>query len=82
MHDGSIPDQDAHPAARAHVATIATALRELAPSIPHDEAYLSAAFHGAVSTLAAEDPAYAWTWAGRGPDADGGDGGPAVFSNS
>ncbi|MBL0746043.1 homogentisate 1,2-dioxygenase [Nocardioides baculatus] len=32
--------------------------------------------------LAAEDPAYAWTWAGRGPDASGGDGGPAVFSNS
>ncbi len=32
--------------------------------------------------LAVEDPAYAWTWAGRGPDADGGDGGPAVFSNS
>ena len=32
--------------------------------------------------LAAEDPAYAWTWAGRGPDADGDDGGPAVFSNS
>jgi homogentisate 1,2-dioxygenase len=33
---------------------------------------------------AVEDPAYAWTWAGRGPDAaDGdGDGGPAVFSNS
>jgi homogentisate 1,2-dioxygenase len=30
--------------------------------------------------LAVEDPAYAWTWAGRGPDA--GDGGPAVFSNS
>ena len=30
--------------------------------------------------LAVEDPAYAWTWAGRGPD--GGDGGPAVFSNS
>ncbi|MBD8870769.1 homogentisate 1,2-dioxygenase [Nocardioides donggukensis] len=31
--------------------------------------------------LAAEDPAYAWTWAGRstGPDADGG---PAVYSNS
>jgi len=29
--------------------------------------------------LAVEDPAYAWTWAGRGPDADGG---PAVFSNS
>ena len=29
--------------------------------------------------LAVEDPAYAWTWAGRGPD-DGG--GPAVFSNS
>jgi homogentisate 1,2-dioxygenase len=30
--------------------------------------------------LAVEDPAYAWTWAGRGPD-DGGDN-PAVFSNS
>ncbi|MGY2874106.1 homogentisate 1,2-dioxygenase [Marmoricola sp. URHA0025 HA25] len=29
--------------------------------------------------LAVEDPAYAWTWAGRGPEADGG---PAVFSNS
>jgi homogentisate 1,2-dioxygenase len=28
--------------------------------------------------LAVEDPAYAWTWAGRGPD----DGGPAVYSNS
>lgn len=32
--------------------------------------------------LAVEDPAYAWTWAGRGPDASGDDGGPAVFSNS
>ncbi|QZY30730.1 homogentisate 1,2-dioxygenase [Nocardioides coralli] len=32
--------------------------------------------------VAAEDPAYAWTWAGRGPDADGEDGGPAVYSNS
>jgi homogentisate 1,2-dioxygenase len=36
--------------------------------------------------LAVEDPAYAWTWAGRGPSASGpepdGDGGPAVFSNS
>ena len=32
--------------------------------------------------LAVEDPAYAWTWAGRGPDAGNGDGGPAVFSNS
>jgi len=31
--------------------------------------------------IAAEDPAYAWTWAGRGGD-DGSDGGPAVFSNS
>jgi homogentisate 1,2-dioxygenase len=45
---------------------------------------------------ASEDPAYAWTWAGRGPDvtADsavragrgpdsaGDDGGPAVYSNS
>lgn len=32
--------------------------------------------------LAVEDPAYAWTWAGRGPDSSGEDGGPAVFSNS
>ena len=32
--------------------------------------------------LAVEDPAYAWTWAGRGPDTSGEDGGPAVFSNS
>ena len=34
--------------------------------------------------LAAEDPAYPWTWAGRrlGEGGDGGDGGPAVFSNS
>ena len=39
--------------------------------------------------VAAEDPAYAWTWAGRGPDSGpgaprdrGSDGGPAVFSNS
>jgi homogentisate 1,2-dioxygenase len=32
--------------------------------------------------LAAEDPAYAWTWAGRGPDSADGDGGPAVYSNS
>lgn len=32
--------------------------------------------------LAVEDPAYAWTWAGRGPGAPGEDGGPAVFSNS
>jgi homogentisate 1,2-dioxygenase len=29
--------------------------------------------------LAVEDPAYAWTWAGRGPEPDGG---PAVYSNS
>jgi homogentisate 1,2-dioxygenase len=32
--------------------------------------------------LAAEDPAYAWTWAGRGPDSADDDGGPAVYSNS
>lgn len=36
--------------------------------------------------LAVEDPAYAWTWAGRGPSPAGGaagdDGGPAVYSNS
>ncbi|WP_322921041.1 homogentisate 1,2-dioxygenase [Nocardioides renjunii] len=31
---------------------------------------------------AVEDPAYAWTWAGRGPDSAGDDGGPAVYSNS
>jgi homogentisate 1,2-dioxygenase len=31
---------------------------------------------------AAEDPAYAWTWAGRGPDAPGDDGGSAIYSNS
>jgi homogentisate 1,2-dioxygenase len=30
------------------------------------------------AALATEDPAYAWTWAGRGPEA----GGDAVFSNS
>ena len=33
--------------------------------------------------VAAEDPAYAWTWAGRGPETGGdGDGGPAFYSNS
>jgi homogentisate 1,2-dioxygenase len=33
--------------------------------------------------LACEDPAYAWTWAGRGGPDNGDDGGdPAVFSNS
>jgi homogentisate 1,2-dioxygenase len=34
--------------------------------------------------LAAEDPAYAWSWAGRhtGEEATGEDGGPAVYSNS
>jgi homogentisate 1,2-dioxygenase len=34
--------------------------------------------------LAVEDPAYAWTWAGRhtGGSAAGEDGGPAVYSNS
>ena len=36
--------------------------------------------------LEVEDLSYAWTWAGRGPEAGGGDGGgdggPAVFSNS
>jgi homogentisate 1,2-dioxygenase len=34
---------------------------------------------------AVEDPAYAWTWAGRGPSPSSGagdDGGPAVYSNS
>jgi homogentisate 1,2-dioxygenase len=37
--------------------------------------------------LASEDPAYAWTWAGRGPDTtdvddEAGAGGSAVYSNS
>jgi homogentisate 1,2-dioxygenase len=33
--------------------------------------------------LAVEDLAYAWTWAGRGPDGQSpGDGGPALYSNS
>jgi homogentisate 1,2-dioxygenase len=33
--------------------------------------------------LAVEDPAYAWTWSGRGPQTTAGDGDdPAVFSNS
>ena len=31
---------------------------------------------------AVEDPAYAWTWAGRGPGHPGEDCGPAVYSNS
>ena len=50
----------------------------------HDR-HLPARSTSARRGLAAEDPAYAWTWAGRGPDADRrdtGDGGPAVFSNS
>jgi len=32
--------------------------------------------------LAAEDPAYAWTWAGRGPEGPSDGDNPAVFSNS
>ncbi len=32
--------------------------------------------------LAAEDPGYAWTWAGGPRASDGSDGGPAVYSNS
>jgi len=32
--------------------------------------------------LAAEDPAYAWTWAGRGPSGPADGDNPAVFSNS
>ena len=34
--------------------------------------------------VASEDPAYAWSWAGRhtGEASSGGDGGPAVYSNS
>jgi homogentisate 1,2-dioxygenase len=40
-------------------------------------------FYVGAAAPPAEDPAYAWTWAGRGPAAAGDDdGGPAVFSNS
>jgi homogentisate 1,2-dioxygenase len=35
------------------------------------------------AALAVEDPAYAWTWAGRGPEGQSpDDGGPALYSNS
>ncbi|WP_207455115.1 DUF6421 family protein [Herbiconiux sp. SYSU D00978] len=43
IKDGSIPDAAAHGAAREHVATVSRTLRELAPLLPHDAAYLEAA---------------------------------------
>lgn len=43
VHDGSIPDADAHARARDLVARISAGIRELAPAFPHDAAYLDAA---------------------------------------
>ena len=40
--DGSVPDPADHAAARTLAATIAAAIRTLAPLFPHDEAYLAA----------------------------------------
>ncbi|MBX0299168.1 hypothetical protein K2F54_04165 [Cryobacterium sp. 1639] len=40
--DGSIPEPGAHTDARASVAEITSAVRELAPHFPHDAAYLDA----------------------------------------
>lgn len=40
--DGSIPDETAHPAARALVARIVDDIRALAPAFPHDADYLAA----------------------------------------
>lgn len=40
--DGSVPEPADHPVASRHLATILPAIAELAPSFPHDAAYLSA----------------------------------------
>ncbi|GAA2076034.1 DUF6421 family protein [Microbacterium hatanonis] len=40
--DGSIPDAADHPSASAHVASITTAIEELAPRFPMDAGYLAA----------------------------------------
>ncbi len=40
--DGSVPDPADHAASRTLAATIAAAIRSLAPLFPHDEAYLAA----------------------------------------
>ena len=42
VKDGSIPDADAHDAAREHVAAISAGIRALAPAFPHDAEYLAA----------------------------------------
>ena len=42
VKDGSIPDATRHADARARVATIVDAIRELAPLFPHDADYLAA----------------------------------------
>jgi hypothetical protein len=42
IKDGSIPDADAHDAARTHVADIVASVRELAPFFPADRSYLEA----------------------------------------
>src|SRR5690606_5545520 len=43
--DGSVPDPDDRPEARACVDTIVEAIRELAPLFPHDAEYLAASVH-------------------------------------
>ncbi len=42
LQDGSIPDSKQHADARKSVDTITASIEQLAPSFPHDEAYLSA----------------------------------------
>jgi hypothetical protein len=42
VKDGSIPDADAHGAARNHVSDIVASVRELAPFFPSDRSYLEA----------------------------------------
>ncbi|MDP4331918.1 DUF6421 family protein [Curtobacterium sp. A7_M15] len=45
VQDGSVPDPADHGSAAAHVATIVTAIAELAPHFPHDAAFLEAVQH-------------------------------------
>ncbi|HWT33660.1 MAG TPA: DUF6421 family protein [Microbacterium sp.] len=42
VKDGSVPEGSDHAAARAHVETIVSSIRTLAPLFPHDAAYLEA----------------------------------------
>lgn len=42
VKDGSVPEAEAHAAARQHVAVMVGAIRALAPAFPHDAAYLDA----------------------------------------